>query len=625
MIRTLLIANRGEIAGRIISTCKRLGIRTVAIYSEADADTLHVRLADEAVLLGPAPPSESYLNIEAILKAAELTKADAIHPGYGFLAENPEFARQVRSSGFIFVGPSPDVISKMGSKVAAREICQKAGVPVVPGCRALDDEALLAWADDHGYPVMLKASAGGGGKGMRRLADRQSLVDAMGSAKREALKAFGSDEVYLEKALVKPRHLEVQVVGDHHGNVLHLGVRECSLQRRHQKIMEESPPPNCSPQLFEALTSAAVRLATSVEYANLGTVEFLVDGEQFYFLEMNTRLQVEHPVTEMITGLDLVEWQIRIAEGDELPTTQDQISFRGHAMEARLTCEDPGAGFLPATGPVLTWLPYGRVRYDACLETGAEITPHYDSMVCKVIAWSETRRTAALKLETALRSTVLLGVKHNLDFLVELLRHPEVEKGRQHTELVESLEWKQPDVTLGQLLVAAASRWLAETGGEGDNLGGFPLDYNFEGQPTVTVDGTRYSVKEQVYTMKLLPGSVVVDGHRFPINSAQDGEQWWVHTPDGTAVLKALPRLPVPQSSSSGGSLKAPMPGNVVEILVEVGNQVSQGQALLKMEAMKMEQVISAPYDGEVGEIFFAVGEQAEAGAILLEVIERQK
>ncbi len=617
MIRKLLIANRGEVAGRIIATCKTLGINTVAVFSEADQDSLYVRLADEAVLLGPAPPAESYLNIDAVLKAAERTGADAVHPGYGFLAENADFARRVGEAGLTFVGPAAEVIEQMGSKVAAREVCQRVGVPTVPGSEALDDEGLLAWASEHGYPVMLKASAGGGGKGMRRLYNPQELKDALSSSRREALKAFGDDKLYLERAVVKPRHLEVQIVGDHRGEVRHLGVRECSLQRRHQKLVEESPPPNTSSQLFNGLTEAAVKLAKAVNYTSLGTVEFLVEGEAFYFLEMNTRLQVEHPVTEMVTGLDLVQIQLQIAEGKSIQFAQPSVPFLGHAVEARLICEDAYQGFLPQTGTVLNWSTASSVRFDTTLESGAVITPHYDSMVAKVIAWSDDRPGALRLLHNALSSTVLLGVRTNIDFLQSLLERPEVQEGKVHTELVESITWEAPECTQEQLLTAAASRW-ASLAGRNQAVNSLPFSFAFEGHPPIRVSNRRFLIEGREHDVRISNDALEVDGHRFKVVSAYQNGAWWVHTHQGTACFKEVPRLPVPGAASGGGSLTAPMPGLVVEVMVSKGQQVESGQPLLKLEAMKMEQVILSPADGIVAEVHFAAGEQAGEGDRLI-------
>jgi acetyl/propionyl-CoA carboxylase alpha subunit len=635
LIRTLLIANRGEIACRILSTCRLLGIRGVVVYSQADANSLAVRLADQAILVGPAEAARSYLNIEAVLEAAARSGADAVHPGYGFLAENAEFARRVSEAGLIFVGPPAGVIEQMGCKVAARKVCQQAGVPVVPGSLALDDSGLLDWASTCGYPVMLKASAGGGGKGMRRLEGADALRAAIPSARREAEKAFGRGDLYLEKALERARHLEVQIASDSFGNHIHLGVRECSLQRRHQKVVEECPPANLCPRLQQSLTSAALRLVEQVRYSGLGTVEFLVDGDQHYFLEMNTRLQVEHPVTEAVTGLDLVQLQLSIAEGHPLPLGQDEVVFRGHAIEARLACEDPGNGFLPATGPVLEWAPAlsaAGARVDCGIETGAEVTPHYDSMVAKLVAWGGDRPSALRRLRYALSGTVLLGLRHNLDFLVDLLDHPDVVTGQFHTEWIEA--WRPPprSVSLRQLLAVCAARHglQASRGAQLSRnpqttsgvLGAMPTCWEFEDQPAVSVQGCRYQVEDRVFEVLLEAGVLTVDGHRTAVSVAHRGDRWWVHTPEGTACLTALPRHPLPRARIAGGSLKAPMPGSIVEVLVQVGQRVEAGCPLLKLEAMKMEHQICAPWSGVVTSVPFAAGERVEVGVELLGLAE---
>ncbi len=620
MISTLLVANRGEVACRLLSSCARLGIRGVVVYSEADANSPAVKMADEAVLIGPAPAAQSYLNIEAVIDAARRCGADAIHPGYGFLAENAEFAKRVAEAGLTFVGPNSDVIAQMGSKVAARELCQRAGVPTVPGSAALDDHGLLSWADQHGYPVMLKASAGGGGKGMRRLADRDALQQALSSTRREAEKAFGSSELYLEKALVQARHLEVQIAGDAFGNLVHLGVRECSLQRRHQKILEECPPVGVSGEILERLSEAALKLAREVGYSSLGTVEFLVSDDDIFFLEMNTRLQVEHPVTEAVTGLDLVELQLLIAEGRRLPMSQSEVVFRGHAVEVRVTCEDPDNGFLPAIGPVLHWEPCFRARVDAGIESGSVVGPHYDSMVAKLICWGDDRPAALRRLNYSLRHTVLLGVRHNLDFLQALLGHPAVVAGETHTELVESLSFPPTSPSLLHLLTAAAARAAGEGALSRPPLGARALRLRFEGQPDVLTLGERFEVEGKSHRVRLWAGAIEVDGHRRPASVARQGESWWVHTPEGTAVFTALPRHPVPRGQAGAGSLKAPMPGSVVEVLVELGQTVAADQPLLKLEAMKMEHLICAPRAGQVLALPFGVGDTIEVGVELVQI-----
>ncbi|MCS7172913.1 MAG: acetyl-CoA carboxylase biotin carboxylase subunit [Armatimonadetes bacterium] len=442
MFRKILVANRGEIAVRIIRTCREMGIRTVAVYSEADRDCLHVRLADEAFCIGPPPAAESYLNIPNILSTAEVTGAEAIHPGYGFLAENPHFAEICRDAGIAFIGPSPEAMEAMGNKARAREIAQKAGIPVVPGSqgpiRTLEEA--FAVADRIGYPLLIKASAGGGGRGMRVVHSREELGRAMALAQREAETAFGSGEVYLEKYLEEPRHIEVQILADTRGNVVHLGERECSIQRRHQKLLEEAPAPGLSPRLRSNLHRAAVRLAQAIRYTSAGTVEFLVDREEnFYFMEMNTRIQVEHPVTEMITGLDLVREQIRIAGGERLSFSQRDVEFRGHAMECRINAEDPAHDFRPSPGPVRGLvLPGGPgIRVDTHVYAGYTIPPYYDSLVAKVIAWGRDRTETIARMDRALREFEIVGIRTTIPFHRLLLENAFFRRGEVYTNFVQ--------------------------------------------------------------------------------------------------------------------------------------------------------------------------------------------
>jgi acetyl-CoA carboxylase biotin carboxylase subunit len=442
VFRKVLVANRGEIAVRVIRACRELGIRTVAVYSEADRDCLHVRLADEAFCIGPPPAGESYLNIPNILSTAEVTGAEAIHPGYGFLAENPHFAEICRDAGIAFIGPSPEAMEAMGNKARAREIAQRAGVPIVPGSpgpvRTVDEA--LAVADRIGYPLLIKASAGGGGKGMRVVHSREELGRAMATAQREAEAAFGSGEVYLEKYLDEPRHIEVQILADTRGNVVHLGERECSIQRRHQKLLEEAPAPGLSPRLRANLHRAAVRIAQAIRYTSAGTVEFLVDKEEnFYFMEMNTRIQVEHPVTEMITGLDLVREQIRIAAGERLSFSQRDVEFRGHAMECRINAEDPAHDFRPSPGTIRGLvLPGGPgIRVDTHVYAGYTIPPYYDSLVAKVIAWGRDRPEAMARMDRALREFEIVGIRTTIPFHRLLLENAFFRRGEVYTNFVQ--------------------------------------------------------------------------------------------------------------------------------------------------------------------------------------------
>jgi 3-methylcrotonyl-CoA carboxylase alpha subunit len=467
MFSKVLIANRGEIAVRVIRACRELGIGSVAVFSEADRHSLHVRLADEAVAIGPAPAAESYLVGERILDAARQTGAQAIHPGYGFLAENAAFAQSVEEAGLVFIGPPPAAIRAMGDKAAARDRMQAAGVPVAPGWQGADDDATLSRkADEIGYPVLVKAAAGGGGKGMRVVRDRAGVAEAAAAARREALAAFGDDRLILERYIPGAHHIEFQVLADAHGNVLHLFERECSVQRRHQKIIEETPSPLLDADLRERMAAAAVAAARAAGYRNAGTVEFIVDPttRQFYFLEMNTRLQVEHPITELVTGLDLAQWQIRIAAGERLPMTQASLLQRGHAIECRLYAEDPTNHFLPATGRLLRFVePKGPgVRVDTGVTTGDEIGIFYDPLIAKLIVYAEDRPAAIRRMLAALRETVLLGITTNWRFLQDVLQHPTFAAGRAHTTWIdeEFTAWQAPECAIPPEVLAAAA--LAE-------------------------------------------------------------------------------------------------------------------------------------------------------------------
>ncbi len=621
MIRRLLIVNRGEIAVRIQRTCQTLGVETVVGFSEPDRHSLAVRMADQAVLLGPAPAQESYLHIDSVLSAARRTGCDAVHPGYGFLAENAVFAARCREAALLFVGPSPESIQAMASKAEARRRCQKIGLPLVPGSPVGSDEQLAEWAEEIGFPVMLKASAGGGGKGMRRVESSEQLRADLKSARREARKAFGDDAFYLEKALTKARHLEVQVVGDEHGNFLHLGVRECSLQRRHQKVVEECPPPGFSQDFLDRLCEQALNLCRHLNYTNLGTVEFLVEGDEFYFLEMNTRLQVEHPVTEWVTGLDLVEWQLRIAEGAPLPLSQDQVAWRGHSVEARVYAEDPARDFLPTSGRLRAWRPPTQARVDSGLTAGEKIETFYDPMLAKISVLGPDRPSALRQLRRALRQTVLLGVTTNLDFLHDLVSSPKVEKGQLSTSLIRS--WVAPSPPRPVVLAMTALRALS-LGGQVSwtNQPSRPMVLAFEGYPEVVVENSLYRLEDQAYQVLVSDGFVEVDGLRFPVAASFEGNEVWTHTPYGTFRFRALDLLPRPTASQeSHGSLRAPMPGQVVEVLVSPGDEVEENQALLKLEAMKMEHTIVAHCGGRVEAVFFEVGDQVEAEVELVSVV----
>ncbi|MDL5201708.1 biotin carboxylase N-terminal domain-containing protein [Streptomyces sp. ALI-76-A] len=618
MFDTVLVANRGEIAVRVIRTLRSLGVRSVAVFSDADADARHVREADTAVRLGPAPAAESYLSVERLLAAAARTGAQAVHPGYGFLAENAGFARACADAGLVFVGPPAEAIALMGDKIRAKETVRAAGVPVVPGSSGsgLTDAELADSALEIGLPVLLKPSAGGGGKGMRLVRDPAVLADEIAAARREARASFGDDTLLVERWIDRPRHIEIQVLADDHGQVIHLGERECSLQRRHQKVVEEAPSVLLDERTRAAMGEAAVQAARSCGYAGAGTVEFIVPGNDpssYYFMEMNTRLQVEHPVTELVTGLDLVEWQLRVAAGERLPYGQDDISLTGHAIEARLCAEDPTRGFLPTGGTVLRLHePQGDgVRTDSGLSEGTEVGSLYDPMLSKVIAYGPDRATALRKLRAALAQTVTLGVQTNAGFLRRLLAHPAVVAGELDTGLVEreAAGLVTTDVPEEVYEAAAAVRLDAlRPRGEGWTdpfsvpngwrIGGLtrPVGFSLRVQDPVAYvpRGTHTVTDDRV--------SVTLDGVRHTFHRAadwlgRDGDAWQVR--DHDPVAASLNRA----AHGGADSLTAPMPGTVTVVKVAVGDEVSAGQSLLVVEAMKMEHVISAPHAGTVAEL----------------------
>ncbi|MFG2117701.1 acetyl/propionyl/methylcrotonyl-CoA carboxylase subunit alpha [Streptomyces sp. NPDC048710] len=618
MFDTVLVANRGEIAVRVIRTLRSLGVRSVAVFSDADADARHVREADTAVRIGPAPAAESYLSVERLLEAAARTGAQAVHPGYGFLAENAGFARACEEAGLVFIGPPADAIALMGDKIRAKETVKAAGVPVVPGSSGsgLSDAQLADAAREIGTPVLLKPSAGGGGKGMRLVRDVTGLEEEIAAARREARASFGDDTLLVERWVDRPRHIEIQVLADGHGNVVHLGERECSLQRRHQKIIEEAPSVLLDEETRAAMGEAAVQAARSCGYRGAGTVEFIVPGgdpSSYYFMEMNTRLQVEHPVTELITGLDLVEWQLRVAAGERLGFAQEDVRLTGHAVEARICAEDPARGFLPSGGTVLLLNePQGDgLRTDSGLSEGTEVGSLYDPMLSKVIAYGPDRETALRKLRAALAETVTLGVQTNAGFLRRLLAHPAVVSGELDTGLVERVvdELVTTDVP-EEVYEAAAAVRLEELRPRSEGwtdpfsvptgwrLGGTPKRPAFdlrvtdpvtyaprgahavtEGRVAVTLDGVRHSF------------------HRAGDWIGRDGDAWQVrdHDPVAASLTGA--------AHAGADSLTAPMPGTVTVVKVAVGDDVAAGQSLLVVEAMKMEHVVSAPHAGTVAEL----------------------
>ncbi|MGW3356455.1 acetyl-CoA carboxylase biotin carboxylase subunit [Streptomyces bungoensis] len=618
MFDTVLVANRGEIAVRVIRTLRSLGVRSVAVFSDADADARHVREADTAVRIGPAPAAESYLSVERLLEAAARTGAQAVHPGYGFLAENAGFARACEEAGLVFIGPPADAIALMGDKIRAKETVQAAGVPVVPGSSGsgLSDAELAGAAREIGMPVLLKPSAGGGGKGMRLVRDVTALEEEIAAARREARASFGDDTLLVERWVDRPRHIEIQVLADGHGNVVHLGERECSLQRRHQKVIEEAPSVLLDEATRAAMGEAAVQAARSCGYRGAGTVEFIVPGgdpSSYYFMEMNTRLQVEHPVTELVTGLDLVEWQLRVAAGERLGFTQEDVSLTGHAVEARVCAEDPARGFLPSGGTVLKLHePQGDgVRTDSGLSEGTEVGSLYDPMLSKVIAYGPDRATALRRLRAALAETVTLGVQTNAGFLRRLLAHPAVVRGDLDTGLVEREVdgLVATDVPEEVYEAAAAVRLEAlrpRSEGwtdpfsvpSGWRLGGtpkppaFPLrvqepvTYAPRGTHAVTGDRVRVTLDGVTHTF-----------HRAGDWIGRDGDAWQVR--DHDPVAASLNRA----AHAGADSLTAPMPGTVTVVKVAVGDEVAAGQSLLVVEAMKMEHVVSAPHAGTVAEL----------------------
>ena len=620
----ILIANRGEIACRIQRTAQALGYRTVAVYSDADTDALHVQMADEAVHIGPAPVHQSYLNTEAILAAAQLTGADAIHPGYGFLSENPDFARACQQATLTFIGPSAEAIELMGSKRLSKLAMLDAGVPCIAGYQgsAQDDATLQREAERIGFPLMIKASAGGGGRGMRLVHQREQLLEQLRTARSEAMNAFGSDELILEQALIDPRHVEVQLFGDSHGNLIYLGERDCSIQRRHQKVIEEAPCPVMTPDLRQAMGEAALKAGRAVNYVGAGTVEFLLDRNgQFYFLEMNTRLQVEHPVTEMITGLDLVDWQLQIAAGQPLPLTQSQVTLTGHAMEVRLYAEDPAQGFLPQTGDVLRWEPAPGVRIDHGLREGQTISPFYDPMLGKIIAHGASREEARRKLLRAVEDSVLLGVATNQRLLIDLLKHPDFINGDFSTGLIAEhfSVIPQQTATAEQLKLAAAlfyqhsANQHTQTLARWRNTASVPVTYRLE------VNGQLHSVSvdDLQLTTDGRHASLVINGIRRRIAYHLDGNRLWL---PGLTVTDRTQQVASRQADASSGTVQAPMDGAIVDIRVCVGETVSKGQLLLVLEAMKMEHPLKAGIDGTVKEMRVMTGDQVRNRQVLLEI-----
>ncbi|GGY36124.1 acetyl/propionyl/methylcrotonyl-CoA carboxylase subunit alpha [Parvularcula lutaonensis] len=649
MFKKLLIANRGEIACRVIKTARRLGVKTVAVYSDADKHALHVRMADEAYHLGPPAASESYLLSGKIIEVAKSCGAEAIHPGYGFLSENAGFSRACEEAGIAFVGPKPHTIEAMGSKAKAKELMGKAGVPMLQGYQG-EDQSLATFkaeAERIGYPVLLKAAAGGGGKGMRIVERPEDLEGELESAKREAKSAFGDDRFIVEKFLAAPRHVEVQVFGDSHGNVVHLFERDCSVQRRYQKVIEEAPAPNIPDATRAALHKAAVDAARAVDYVGAGTVEFLYDGKDgVYFMEMNTRLQVEHPVTEEITGIDLVEWQLRAAAGEPVPLRQDEIQQRGHAVEARLYAEDPEENYLPQIGR-LTRFDFGELsgesgaplRLDTGVAPGDAITPFYDPMIAKVITYAETREDAVASLANALATADIGGLVTNRDFLVRILRHPEFREAPPTTKFLSEHDLATGENDISDAALIAAAIVAASDGGDPEDALGFRLNAakalamtlvrnRKPVDVTVRKDGRDWTAS---FDGEDVPVEVAMAGESFTVisgESSKDVEWGWS---DGHAVFLTAggetlrvplfdPFVEAGAADAEAAALSSPMPATVTGVMVREGDTVSAGQPLVTLEAMKMETVIKAPHDGTISAVHFAKGESAPKGAQLAEM-----
>jgi propionyl-CoA carboxylase alpha chain len=645
-ITKLLIANRGEIAARIIRSAHALGLATVAVYSDPDADAPYVTLADEAVRLPGAAPADTYLRGDLVIAAAAATGADAIHPGYGFLSENAAFARSCAGAGLIFVGPAPETIEAMGDKIAAKTAMAEAGLPTLPSVTVTDHTDLDAAGAEVGFPLLVKAAFGGGGRGMRLVAGPAELAEAVSSARSEAASAFGDGTVFLERFVTDPRHVEVQILGDAFGDVVHLFERECSIQRRYQKIVEECPSPAVDDDLRDALTAAAVAAGWAMGYTGAGTVEFVLDREgNFYFLEMNTRLQVEHPVTEEVAGLDLVELQLRIAEGEPLPLSARQARISGHAIEVRLYAEDVPAGFVPATGTLhrFTFGEAPGIRVDTGFRDGSVVSPHYDAMLAKVIAHGPTRADAARRLARALGRAGIHGVTTNRDLLVAILREPEFLAGGTDTGYLArheptALTAASAKPAAGHALAAALAR-QARHRAEAPVLGTLPsgwrsvfsapqrVGYTSAGGPrevTYRIRGARVDAEVDGVPLQVLVRSATpdrvdmeIDGIRRVYRVHQVGADTYVDASDGSTTLSEIPRFGDPEKLAPAGSLLAPMPGLVLRVLAEPGTVVTAGQPLLVLEAMKMEQTVSAPADGVVAELRAKAGEQVSTGQVL--------
>ncbi|WP_133137325.1 acetyl/propionyl/methylcrotonyl-CoA carboxylase subunit alpha [Legionella rowbothamii] len=647
MFNKILIANRGEIACRIIKTARSMGIHTIAIYSSMDKDSLHVRSADSAYYIGEATAKESYLNSAAIIRVAKESGAQAIHPGYGFLSENPEFAQACGEAGIVFIGPSVAAMEAMASKQLAKQLLEKSTVPLTPGYHGSEqsEEHLLSQAQKIGFPVLIKAANGGGGKGMRTVHSEEEFSAALAGAKRESMASFSDDTMIIEKLVLHPRHVELQIMADNHGNVVHIFERDCSIQRRHQKIIEEAPAPNLSPALRKKLADAACEVARSIQYRGAGTVEFLVDSqEQFYFMEMNTRLQVEHPVTEMITGLDLVSWQLKIAAGEPLPLSQEEIKSQGHSIECRIYAEDPYHEFIPSIGQIhFLKEPSGEgIRIDTGVERLSQITMYYDPMIAKLVTWGANREEALQRLEQALNHYYIGGLKTNIPFLKAICQHPKFRRAELSTDFLakELIELTNPNQEIAQLM-AVSFDYLNTINEIGDPLlrDAFSWQshalgswvYRYQDAETridavitpINPSQFKVKIKEQEHSLRVslneIQLTIEMDHRKYTALVENTKEALTLYTTEGQITLERFNWNTLgAQSSAHKGQLTAPMPATVVAILKNIGEQVKAGDRLIVLEAMKMEHTIHAPSDGILAEIFYAVGAQVNEGEELL-------
>lgn len=650
----VLVANRGEIALRVLKTAKAMGYETVAVYSEADVDAPHVTFADEAVCIGPAQVNQSYLLIENIINACKKTGAQAVHPGYGFLSENTEFCAACQAENITFIGPDPKAIELMGNKRLAKIEMIKAGVPCIPGYEGADqdEQNLLSQANEIGYPIMVKAAAGGGGRGMRLVHQASDFLEQLKTAKSEALNAFGSDEIILEKAVISPRHIEIQIFADRHGNCIYLGERDCSVQRRHQKVVEEAPSPFVTPELRQKMGEAAVNAALACEYVGAGTVEFLTDDAgNFYFLEMNTRLQVEHPVTELVTGVDLVAWQLTIAAGGLLPKTQEEVTIKGHAMEVRLYAEDPALNFMPQTGEVLRWQ-YAQgdgLRMDAGIQAGQTITPFYDPMLAKVIAYGDNRDQARRRLMASLKKIELLGVRSNRGFLFNILKHEVFAKGDATTAFIEASfnddESLSPRLLTSKEQALAAWLFYLKSAYGNSNVSERGFWRNSNSVPTwfdLLCENNKHKVavnvinsQEKSFLLNVQDDELTVTLQAFEQNALRYSEQGvaktlsfafyqngvYLNTHEGCVFVEDMTHAPAESADAAGsGLIKASMDGGIIDVLVESGQVVKKGQTLVVLEAMKMEHSMKADSDGTVKSILVAKGDQVKGRQLLVEV-----